>query len=243
MTALRARTADRIAAAIGTAALQALLLYALIAGLAPGLPARISDGLKLFDVTPPPPPPPEKIVPKPQPSRKPEGAAAPPNLRSKPAEIVVPPPIVPLIVPPPVVAAPVRGTGADPRAGASDRPGPGTGAGGEGDGRGSGGSGDGEGGGEGTPPEWLRGRIRDSDYPRAAAEAGVQGSLTVRYVVGIDGRVANCTVEQSSRSAALDETTCRLIRERFRFRPARDASGRPVAATIVEDHEWIIDPD
>jgi len=43
----------------------------------------------------------------------------------------------------------------------------------------------------------------------------------------------------TSGSAALDDTTCRLIQQRFRFAPARDGSGRPVRAWIVEQHEWI----
>jgi protein TonB len=39
----------------------------------------------------------------------------------------------------------------------------------------------------------------------------------------------------------LDETTCRLIEERFRFEPSRDRSGRPVRSRIVENHEWDVE--
>jgi protein TonB len=64
----------------------------------------------------------------------------------------------------------------------------------------------------------------------------------VRFRVEIDGRVSDCIVTQSSGSRELDDNTCRLIRTRYRFRAPRDESGRPVPATVVEDHEWIPHP-
>jgi protein TonB len=39
----------------------------------------------------------------------------------------------------------------------------------------------------------------------------------------------------------LDALTCRLIRERFRFRPSRDGRGRPVPALVRETHEWVFE--
>jgi protein TonB len=60
-------------------------------------------------------------------------------------------------------------------------------------------------------------------------------------VVGPNGRVTECRVIRSSGNAELDETTCRLILERFRFAPARDAQGRKVSDVVVEDHTWVID--
>ena len=43
----------------------------------------------------------------------------------------------------------------------------------------------------------------------------------------------------------LDDTTCRLITERYHFRPSLDPAGRPVRSQIVEDHSWVTidDPD
>jgi periplasmic protein TonB len=57
-------------------------------------------------------------------------------------------------------------------------------------------------------------------------------------MVGADGRVFDCEITRSSGSRELDETTCRLIQERFRYEPSRDPSGRPVPATIVQNHIW-----
>lgn len=242
MTFVRSTRMERARAALGAAALTAALGYALVAGLALGSGASPGEALTLFEVWPEPPPPPrEKLVPHRTPSSRREGAASPPNLRSEPTEIVAPEPVVPLAVPPPVVAAPIAGIGSAPTAGSADVAGPGTGAGGEGDGRGSGGAGDGSGaGGEEIPPRWVRGQLRDSDYPDGAADAGIGGTVGVRYLVWTDGRVRECEITRSSGSAELDATTCRLIEERFRFRPSRDARGRPVPAVIVENHSWEI---
>lgn len=243
MTVALSSRNDRMKAALGAAAIQALLGYALITGLAVNMSAVVDDGLKLFEIAPePPPPPPDPVVPHRVQSEKPEGAASPPNLTSKATQVVAPPPIVPLVIPPPIIAAPKASTGNDASSGAADVRGPGTGSGGIGDGTGSGGSGDGGGsGGEYTAPRWVRGSLRDSDYPRGLGEAGIQGTVAVRYVVNTDGRVSDCEVTGSSGSDILDDTTCRLIEQRFRFRPSRDDRGRPVRATIVENHSWIVD--
>ena len=239
--AITKSSSDRIKAALAAAALEGLLAYALITGLAMKVPAAIGEHLVLLGITPPPPPPVRKTVPPPTRATKPQGAASPPNLMAKPTEVVAPVPLVAPVVPPPIAAAPVAGPGSDPSAGASDIAGPGTGSGGQGTGLGSGGSGDGGGGGGGgSPPRWVKGKIENKDYPRAAGDAGVEGVVSVRFTVETDGRATRCAVTHSSGSEALDETTCRLIEARFRYKPARDSNGRPVRSTLIEDHEWLI---
>lgn len=243
MTVALSSRNDRIKAALGAAIIQAVLGYALIMGLAVNVSAVVDDGLKLFQIAPEPPPPPiDPVIPHQVQSEKPEGAASPPNLTSKATQVVAPPPIVQLVIPPPIIAAPKASTGNDASSGAADVRGPGTGSGGIGDGTGSGGAGDGGGsGGRFTAPRWMRGDLRDSDYPRGLGEAGIEGTVSVRYVVNTDGRVSDCEVTGSSGSDILDDTTCRLIEQRFRFRPSHDDRGRPVPATIVENHSWISD--
>jgi protein TonB len=109
-------------------------------------------------------------------------------------------------------------------------------------GTGSGGYGNGDGdGGDESPPRWRSGRLKDSDYPKAAGVAGISGTVSVRYTVETNGRVTGCLVTRSSGSAALDDTTCRLIEKRFRFEPSRDAQGRAVRSMLEENHEWAID--
>ena len=243
MTFVRSTRAERGRAALGAAALTGLLGYALVAGLALGRGASPAEALQLFEVGPEPPPPPrEKRVPHRVRSSRPEGAASPPNLHSEPTEIVAPVPVIPVPVPPPVVAAPVAGVGNAPTAGNADVIGPGTGSGGEGNGRGGGGAGDGDGdGGAETPPQRIRGDMRDAPYPPGAAEAGIGGTVSVRYYVEIDGRVSDCDVTRSSGNAELDAATCGFIVRRFRFRPARDGRGRPVPSAIIENHSWEVE--
>ena len=232
---------DRAKSAVITAVLVALIGWALVIGLAVG-PAGVAQGaLKLFGVAPPPPPvehtPPPKVH-----SYRPAGAAAPPNLRSKPTELVAPKPAVVLPVQAPVTTAPVAANDVQATAGAADVAGPGTGAGGEGNGFGAGGNGDGDGAGD-VPPRQIGGSLHYSDYPPDAMEQGISGNVRVRFVVDERGRVPSCRVVQSSGSPSLDETTCRLIMQRFRFRPGHDEQGRPFASTIVENHNWELRED
>jgi len=236
---------DRIKSGVAVTAFHALLGYALITGLGVDVRREVSEQLKMFDVTEEPPPPPIEPPP-PQEERSenrktkdPEGAASPPNLRDTPSPVVAPPPRVKLPVPPPVVAAPVPGKGNAEAAGAADVPGPGTGSGGVGNGLGSGGFGNGTGGGGGglrTPAVQISGSIRNSDYP--GPETGTREIVYLRFVVAPNGRVSECVVTRPSGNQIVDETTCRLIKRRFRYRPARDASGKPIAAVFDGNHDW-----
>lgn len=230
--------ADRAKGIAGALLLQALLGYALWIGLAPGAPIQLAERALVY-VTPvaaPPPPP----VPIRTAARRPAGAASKPNRVASATPVIAPPPVIPVFVPPPpIVAAPVAGIAADSSAGAAPVVGPGSGSGGAGDETGSGSAGDGTGSG-GTPSVWLRGRIRDSDYPRAAIDARLEGTLMTRYVIGTNGRVIACRVTEPSGNAVLDDTTCRLVMQRYRYRPARDASGRKVTEEVLQKHSWVI---
>lgn len=191
-------------------------------------PSRLVDATPPITEVPLPPPPPRvpprhnsvaKAAPRPKPGRA----------EPAPAAIAAPAPrIIPAIIP----LAPVLGT---VPAGGGGTGGTGAGTGGNGEG------GSGSGGG-GTPPEQIGGRIKDRDYPHNLSESGISGTVSVRYRVGVDGRVSDCLVTHSSGSEALDTLTCRLIEQRLRFRPSRDEEGRPVPAFIVENHSWIIPP-
>lgn len=228
-------------AGVATAIVVLLFGYALFIGLTVRMEVLLERPMAMLDLrTPPPPPPRPPHVEHPR-GKAPSGAASPRNLRSKATKVVAPPPIVlPLVPPPPVIVAPKPGAGLAASTGASDRPGPGRGAGGEGDGTGSGGEGEGDGGGD-VPPRQIRGHLSFSDMPADLRARGVGGTVAVRYHVGTDGRVGDCAVTRSSGTAELDALTCRLIQQRFRFDPSRDAAGRPVRSAIVEDHSWIID--
>ena len=236
---------DRIKAGIGVAAFHALLGYALIMGLGIDVAKVVDDKLKIFDVPrDKPPPPPKPPEPPKQKAKAPEGAAAPPSLKAKPTPIVAPPPKVRLKVPPPVTATPKPTPlppGSQNSAGVSTIAGTGTGNGGVGDGTGSGGQGTGAGGGGNglsSRVQRVGGGIANSDFPEAASRSRASGIVHVRIAVAPDGRVQDCSVVRSSGHEVLDSTTCQLIEERFRYRPARDAAGRPVAAVEFTYFTW-----
>ena len=95
------------------------------------------------------------------------------------------------------------------------------------------------GGSSATVASLIRGAFNnDSDYPSAARRREEQGTVRVAYTVGTDGRVSNCAVVQSSGSSSLDSTTCRIFERRFRYTPARDATGNPVPQTIRSTVTW-----
>ena len=84
----------------------------------------------------------------------------------------------------------------------------------------------------------LASLIFDEDYPIAARDAREQGMVEFTLDVGANGRAMACQVTRSSGSAALDDTTCRLMRSRARFTPALDASGTPTADKMTGRIVW-----
>lgn len=118
----------------------------------------------------------------------------------------------------------------------------GTGGGGAGEGSGSGaGQGAGVGDGRGfSGARQIRGRFRNSDFPPSAKGAG-RLRIGVRYAVDPSGNVDQCEIIQPSGYPEVDAMTCRVIVERYRFRPARDGEGIPVTEVLEEDYSWRMD--
>jgi TonB family protein len=81
---------------------------------------------------------------------------------------------------------------------------------------------------EQVPRAWLSSYFSVSDYPREAVLTRQQGTVRFWVKVSAEGRVTDCQIIQSSGTAALDEATCRIIRERARYEPVRNAQGQPV---------------
>ncbi len=228
---------ERLGSALGALVFVALLLWLLISGLGVRLHIVPNPAMQLLDFTLPPPPPPEPEkppAPKPR-APKEEGKASPPNKVSRATAIATP---IKTPLPQPIPAATIPAQGSDASSGNAPVAGPGTGSGGVGDGTGSGGRGNGAGGGGGTALRLIEGDITGRDYPKAAARAGAQGTVRLRFVVGVNGRVTDCQVTGSSGNADLDETTCRLIKRRFRYAPSLDANGRPYADVVTGEQEW-----
>ena len=89
-----------------------------------------------------------------------------------------------------------------------------------------------------TDARLLSGSIGEEDYPAAALRAGEAGSVAIGFTVTARGGLEDVHVLSSSGSGVLDRAACRLIAERFRFEPARDSAGAPIAQKLRRTVTW-----
>lgn len=230
--------AARIAFVLLIVLLHLAAVYGLMRAFAPEFTATtLNEALSVFDVTAPPPdppPPPPQLAPQPQ-ARPDEGRAGNEGRKAVPRAVVAPKAKIPISTQP---APPVAGTGPDNSAGAAER-GAGTGAGGEGTGSGSGRGGNGRGGMVVRGVEKIAGEINSArDYPPKSRDLRLGHSVTIVVGVGVDGRVTDCRVSQPSPDPAADAITCQLAKDRFRFRPAMNGAGEPVAGKYAWRQRW-----
>lgn len=182
------------------AVLHALLAYAFVSGLAYKFVKGLNPDMKTFDVKEEPPPPPEEPPPPPpdQPSSPPMTAVQSPIPMPSPVPVPITPPAP--YVPPVVIAAPPAPVPAPPPPRI-------------------------------VPPQRARANLNSyfsaDDYPAAALRSNDQGTTGFSLTIGTSGRVEACTVTSSSGSSALDQATCRILRSRARYTPARDQNGNP----------------
>ncbi len=219
----RPRNRSRAAALVATLGVQALIVAAVIAGLAEqSRPAKIypinfsSVKLPLESPPPPPPPPPHAVA---------RQNAGPAGRIAVAQPLAAPSPDITLSI---QIAPVVAETGVAPVAGAAN----------SGAGPGAGGSGGGAGGGAHALVQ-IGGTIDSAkDFPRASRDLRIGHSVLIAFTVGTDGRVHDCHVREPSSDPASDAVTCRLAAERFRFRPAVDGDGHPVEAQYGWRQRW-----
>ena len=216
-------SSNRTVAIIIVALIHAVLGYAIVTGLAYNVVKKAAEDLKTFNVEEEPPPPPEEPPPPPE------------NIPETPPPVVSPPPIVRTNTPPPPQITTVREAPrpvitprapvAPPRPPAPPPPPPPPVV-------------------QTVPPRSavgdLQGLFRGDDYPQSAIERDEQGSVTVRLTVGTNGRVSGCDVTSSSGSRTLDSATCRILRSRARFTPARDNRGNPTTDSVTQRIRWVL---
>lgn len=82
--------------------------------------------------------------------------------------------------------------------------------------------------------------IAASDYPTEALASQAQGTVRVTLEVDADGRPTACAIAKSSEFPILDSTTCDLLMQRARFKPARDDKGNAVAGDHSQNVRWEI---
>lgn len=179
-------------------------------------------------------------------SARPAAEASMPNLRSDAAPVVAPTPLIALPVAAPIVVSETPAIGTQPTQGAALLAGTGTAAGGSGAGAGAGGSGNGtdgagSGGGIAFGPRQIAGAISRRDYPSELRAREVPyEEVALQYRIGVDGFVRDCRVLQSSGSPLLDQRTCQLYEQRYRYLPARDAAGQPVEIVMGAIRSWAL---
>ena len=224
------RPRERAFALAAVVVVQLALAFALVTGLRVDIRHTADIVERLVQVTLAKPPPPTVIKPPPrmQPRRESAPKAAPEKLGGSPGPkpAHAPPSVAPIVAVKPSAAPSGGGTGTGPAVGA--------GAGG-----GTGGTGYGAGVGGGTELEQIAGEIVRRDYPRHLADAGIGGVVGILFRVEPTGLVSRCRVTRSSGVPELDALTCRLIIQRFRYRPSTDRYGRPMADNVEGEHEWI----
>ena len=226
------RPRERVAALVAVAIVQTGLALGLLSGFRVEITRAPEAIERLIDVRlqPPPPPPRPRATPKrqaahpqssaPKAEPKPLGGSPGP----KPAH--APPSVTPVVALRPSAAPSGGGTGTGPALGS----GSGGGRGGEGYGADDGG---------GTDLVQIRGAIGPSDYPRDLRERGLGGRVEFVFTVEANGRVGRCSVTRSSGIAELDALTCRLVQQRFVYRPSTDRYGRPIEDEVDGVQDWV----
>jgi len=228
------RPRERVTALAAVVLVQAILAVVLFRGLRvdmthPGDVVQRLVNITLPKLPPPPPPPPPPVQPRSRPQHHEASApkAQPDKLGGSPGPkpAHAPPSVTPVVAVKPTVAPSGGGTGTGPALGS-----------GAGGGTGGNGYGADEG---GTDLEHISGEIERSDYPPELGRSGVGGRVSVTLTVEPNGRVSACRIIRSSRVPQLDALTCRLMQQRFRFRPSTDRYGRPIRDEVDWDHDWI----
>lgn len=188
------------------------LLYTIVTGLAYNVIKKSVEDLKTFNVDEPPPPP--EQPPPPPPKNVPE--VPPPPVAMKPivqTHIEAPTQIVTTPIPQPApihIQAPPAPPAPPPAKVTKAQSAKGN----------------------------LQGLFSGDDYPQDALRNEETGRTTVRLSIGTDGRVTGCDVVSSSGSRSLDSTTCRVLRSRARFNPAKLSNGQPTTDTFTQTIVW-----
>lgn len=229
---LSAPRGTRLGVIVLVALLHVAALLGLIRAFAPDFTAQVTKTvLSTFSVTVVTPPP------APAPSKEPEraGAAAEAGKKAVAREVKADKPKVELAKTPAPKAA---STGIANSSGAKDA-GTGTGAGGQGAGTGSGTGGNGSGGGLTRKVEKIAGAINSAkDYPRETRELRKDDYVIVAITVSAEGKPTACRIVRPSKDAQANAITCTLAMQRFRFKPATDVEGNPVASTYGWRQRW-----
>ncbi|WP_288409441.1 energy transducer TonB [uncultured Sphingomonas sp.] len=84
------------------------------------------------------------------------------------------------------------------------------------------------------PASW----VTNDDFPAEALRKDEKGIVKFALSVNPAGRPTGCRIVETSGSALLDQTTCRVMVLRGVFKPATDKHGRPVTGEWEQRVNW-----
>jgi TonB family protein len=90
-----------------------------------------------------------------------------------------------------------------------------------------------------NPAAWFG----EDAYPADAIRQNQQGRAVARLSIDSSGTPTGCTIVTSSRSTSLDSTTCSILMEHARFRPARDRNGVATVGDYTVPVRWVLPED
>jgi TonB family protein len=82
--------------------------------------------------------------------------------------------------------------------------------------------------------------VSNDDYPAVALDQNQTGIVAFALLIDEAGKVADCTVIETSGAASLDSQSCAVLRIRAKFTPAVGADGKPAKDALVGKIRWQI---
>jgi TonB family protein len=76
------------------------------------------------------------------------------------------------------------------------------------------------------------------DYPGVALMLAEQGSVSLTFLVDEQGKVADCSVEETSGISSLDTMSCYVLKTRAEFTPATDSEGKAIKSSFSQKIVW-----
>ena len=70
-------------------------------------------------------------------------------------------------------------------------------------------------------------RSRSTTILQSSISSGEQGTVSIDFIINVDGIVSECGVAQTSGKTRLDQAACQLVIRRWRYKPAMQ-DGKPV---------------
>lgn len=90
-----------------------------------------------------------------------------------------------------------------------------------------------------TPAKAIPGSLTGDFYPAAAVPIRAQGTATVVWTTGVNGRATECRVVASSGYAMLDEASCKVTVS-ARYTPAIGKDGKPMISHSTRRVTWVL---